>query len=59
MTTNRRRLTRNEQGVRHLFGKRYLWLLDEEGRLGLHKVDDRGDEESMKALLEKQKEQAE
>ena len=62
MTTNRRRLTRNELGIHHLFGKRYMWLLDENGKLGLHKVDDRGDEkskEALKALLEKQKEQAE
>lgn len=58
----RRRLHKNELGVRHLFGKRYMWLLDENGKLGLHKVDDRGSEESseaLKALLDKQKGQAE
>ena len=59
MTNTARRLTRNETGIRHLFGKRYIWLLDEGGALGLHKVDDKGDDESMKALLERQREQSE
>ena len=57
-----KRLHKNEQGVKHLFGKRYMWLLDENGRLGLHKVDDRGNEESresLRTLEAKQKEQVE
>ena len=28
-----------EKGIRTFFGKRYLWLLDHEGRLGLHSLD--------------------
>ncbi len=56
-----RKLHPNERGIRHIFGKRYMWLLDENGKLGLHKVDDRGDEESQKqveALFKKQEDQS-
>lgn len=47
-----RRLTKYERGIHHLFGKRYMWLLDHTGALGLYKVDDRGDEESRAKLKE-------
>lgn len=37
-------------GVRNLFGKRYMWLLDERGNLGLHKVDDKGGDTGMETI---------
>lgn len=59
MTSSRRRIHPGERGVRILFGKRYMWLLNEHGVLGLHKVDDRGEGKGMEALELKQQEQSE
>lgn len=54
----RRRLTKYETGIKHFFGKRYIWLLNSEGNLGLHKIDDKGDQVQLRELAAKQAEQA-
>ena len=58
-----RKLTQYERGVRHFFGKRYMWLLTRAAASALHKVDDKGDERvkvaARRALRGQQEEQSE